>query len=129
MIEPLSAATENTLAFRLSGTLHDADYQFFVPRVEQAIEEQGSIRLLAQLDDFHGWDARALWDDIKFGVKHAQGIERIAIVGENTWEEWMATICSCFTNAEVRYFDISEVESAWEWLGEDQSPALTVSQN
>jgi SpoIIAA-like len=116
MIEQLPSDSEKILAFRLSGKLHDEDYKHFVPEVERAVEAQGKIRMLAQFHDFHGWDAHALWDDIKFATKHCFDIERIAMVGDKTWEKWMAVVCKPFTMAKVKYFDAAEVDAAWEWL-------------
>ena len=43
-------------------------------------------------------------------------IDRIALVGDRKWEEWMAKVCKPFTTAKVRYSDISEAEAAWAWL-------------
>ena len=44
---------------------------------------------------------------------------RIALVGEKTWEKWMATVCKPFTRAKVRYFDATEIEAAKTWLAEE----------
>jgi len=118
MIEKLSGGSEKTLGFKLSGKLHDADYKQFVPVIEEAVAREGKIRLLAQFHDFHGWDMHALWDDIKFSAKHCHDIERIALVGEKTWEKWMAQVCKPFTRAKIRYFDAAEVAAAWAWLAE-----------
>ena len=93
MIEQLKTDSPKILAFRMSGKLHDADYKTFVPAVEAAIEAQGKVRLLALFEDFHGWDLHALWDDIKFSTKHCADMERIALVGDRKWEEWMAKVC------------------------------------
>lgn len=116
MIQQLPQSTGKTLAFKMSGKLHDEDYQHFVPIVETAIGAHGKIRLLAQLEDFHGWDLHALWDDTKFAVKHCADVERVALVGDKKWEEWMAKVCAPFTLAKVRYFDVSDAEAAWGWL-------------
>lgn len=116
MIEQLADVPPTTLGFRLSGKLHDEDYKLFVPMVDQAIAEQGKVRMLAQFHDFQGWDAKALWDDIKFATTHCTKIERIAIVGEKAWERWMASVCKPFTMATVKYFDASEIEDAKAWL-------------
>ena len=118
MIEILSSKSEKIVAFKMSGKLHDADYKEFVPAVEAAIESQGKIRMLAQFHDFHGWDMHALWDDTKFAAKHLTEIERIALVGEKTWEKWMAKVCRPFTLAKIRYFDVAEMDQAWAWLAE-----------
>jgi hypothetical protein len=62
----------------MSGKLHDEDYQKFVPAIDAAAARHGKVRLLAQFHDFHGWDAHALWDDIKFATTHCTKIDRIA---------------------------------------------------
>ena len=118
MIEQLPQSTASTLGFKMSGKLHDADYQHFVPMVEAAIDAHGTVRLLAQFENFHGWDLHALWDDTKFSTKHCKDVERIALVGDQKWEEWMAKVCKPFTMAKLRYFDSSQIESAWQWLAE-----------
>jgi hypothetical protein len=118
MIEQLPQKSEKILGFQMSGKLHDADYERFVPVIEAAVAKAGKIRLLAQFEDFHGWDLHALWDDIKFSTKHCFDIERIALVGDKTWEKWMAKVCKPFTMAKVRYFDATEIDAAWKWLEE-----------
>ena len=40
----------------------------------------------------------------------------MALVGEKEWNRWMAKVCMPFTMAKVKYFDTSEIESAWMWL-------------
>jgi hypothetical protein len=118
MIEQLPAPSEKALAFKMSGKLHDEDYKKFVPLIDAAIAKEGKIRLLAQFEDFHGWDLHALWDDIKFSTTHCTKIERIALVGDKTWMEWMSKVCKPFTMAAVRYFDASEAEAARAWVAE-----------
>jgi len=116
MIEALSSPRDGVLGFRLSGRLHDEDYQHFIPAVEAAIQKHGKVRLLAHFEDFHGWDLPALWDDITFATRHYADVERVALVGEKTWEKWMAQVCKPFTKAELRYFDHAELAAAWEWV-------------
>lgn len=116
MIEQLQTHSPKTIGFKFSGKLHDEDYKTFVPAVEVAIEAEGKMCLFAQLEDFHGWDLRAAWDDIKFSAKHYSDFERIAVVGDRKWEEWIANLSNPFTKAKVKYFDTSEIDDAWSWL-------------
>jgi hypothetical protein len=117
MIEQLPSPSEKVLGFQMSGKLHDADYQTFVPLIDEAAKA-GKVRLLARFHDFHGWDARALWDDIKLAATHCTTFDRIALVGEKTWEKWMAAVCKPFTMARVQYFDAADIDKAWAWLQE-----------
>jgi hypothetical protein len=119
MIQQLPMSSDQILGFRMSGKLHDEDYKTFVPVIDAALARYSKIRLLAEFHDFHGWDMHALWDDIKFATTHCTKMDRIALVGDKTWEKWMAKVCKPFTMAKVRYFDASEVDAAKAWLAED----------
>jgi hypothetical protein len=118
MITRLDRSKDNVLGFTLSGKLHDEDYKHFVPAVDAAIATHGKVRLLAHFVDFHGWDFPAMWDDIKFATTHCAKVDRIALVGDKRWEEWMAKVCKPFTVAHLRYFDAAQIEAAWAWLQE-----------
>ena len=100
----------------IGGKLHTADYKLFVPTVEKSIHEHGKVRMLVQMHNFHGWDAGALWQDIKFDARHFNQIERLALVGETTWEKWMATFCAPFTSATIRYFSPNQLTEARAWV-------------
>lgn len=119
MIEQLPPrGSAKVLGFKMSGKLHDEDYKHFVPVIDAAVAAQGKIRLLALFQDFHGWDLQALWDDIKFATKHCLDIERIALVGDKKWEEWMAKVCKPFSMAKIKYYDAQDLATAWQWLEE-----------
>jgi hypothetical protein len=118
MIEKLPQSTDTNLGFKLSGKLHDADYQHFVPVIDAALAKNPKVRLLAQFHDFQGWDMKALWDDIKFSTTHCTKIDRIALVGEKAWEKWMSVVCKPFTMAKIQYFDTANMDAAWAWLGQ-----------
>ncbi len=104
------------LIVKLIGKLHKDDYRHFLPVVQKAIGRYGKVRMLVQMLDFHGWDAGALWEDIKFDVKHFNDIERLAMVGERTWEKWMVICCKPFTTAKMRYFPVEELAEARTWI-------------
>jgi hypothetical protein len=100
----------------LSGKLHKADYDQYVPAIEAIIERTGKVRFLMVMEDFHGWDLGAVWEDTKFDLKHHADIARIAMVGDKKWEEWMAKVCRPFTGASIKYFDASEQAAARQWI-------------
>jgi len=71
----------NILRVRVTGKLTSQDYLEFAPDFERLVRQHGKLRLLVELRDFHGWDAGALWQDVKFDLKHFNDIERVAILG------------------------------------------------
>jgi hypothetical protein len=114
----LDSMHDKVIALKLSGKLHDEDYDRFVPMIDLSVAQHGKVRMLVEFHDFHGWSAHALWDDMIFAASHVHDIERIAMIGEKTWEEWMAKVCKPFTRATIRYFDHAEADQARAWIVE-----------
>lgn len=106
------------LVIHVSGKLVKADYEQFVPEVERLVRQNGKLRMLFDMTDFHGWEASAAWEDLKFGVEHFADIDRLAMVGEKQWQHGMATLCKPFTKATIRYFNHADAAEARKWLEE-----------
>lgn len=104
------------LHVKVTGKLTKDAYEAFVPAVDQQIQQHGKLRILFEMHDFHGWTAGALWEDMKFDLKHWKDIERLAIVGESKWEQGMAVFCKPFTTAKIQYFDRANLAEAKAWL-------------
>lgn len=104
----------------VSGKIHKADYDHFVPEFERLVKEHGKLHVLFIMKDFHGWDLGALWEDIKFDLHHFSSIARVAMVGNKAWEEGMATFCKPFIKAKVSYFEEHRLAEAKAWLLSDQ---------
>jgi hypothetical protein len=112
--------TENAggkvLELQTTGKLTHDDYQRFASKFESLFKEHGKLSVLFEMVDFHGWEGAALWDDVKFDVKHFSDIERLAMVGDKKWEKGMSVFCRPFTTAKVRYFDTTELNQARAWV-------------
>ncbi|MFZ1746780.1 MAG: STAS/SEC14 domain-containing protein [Nitrospirales bacterium] len=106
------------LTVHVSGKLTKADYEEFVPVFERLVRQHGKLRVQFDMTGFHGWEASAAWEDLKFGVEHFADIARLAMVGEKKWQHGMATFCKPFTKATVRYFDHADAAKARKWLAE-----------
>jgi len=121
---PIQLNEENDgkiLAIQVSGKLAKSDYERFVSEFERLVQQHGKLRVLFDMKDFHGWEAGALWSDIRFDVHHFSDIERIAMVGDKKWEHGMAIFCRLFTSATIRYFEHAAAAEAHKWLSEGMS--------
>ncbi len=119
-IEVTATEAGKVLEIRVTGKLNREVYEVFAPRIEELIQEHGKVSVLFDMHDFHGWTAGALWEDLKFDLKHFSDIERLALVGESKWEKGMAAFCKPFTSAKIRYFDRPKLDEARTWVrGED----------
>ena len=118
-VQVIPVPSGHYIEVELSGKLTKDDYDIFVPAVEADIKEQGKVRLMVVMRDFHGWTMEAMWEDTKFDWKHFRDIEKLALVGDKKWEQGMATFCKPFTGATVKYFDVSELDAARSWISAD----------
>ena len=109
------------LEVELTGQLDKADYDQLGPEFELLTKQYGVLRVLVTLQDFRGWTAKGLWEDLKFDYKHYRDVDRLAIVGEKKWHEAMSSFCKLFTSASIRYFEKFEWDDAREWLIKESS--------
>src|SRR5271168_256509 len=106
------------LEVHVGGKLTKEDYEHFVPEFERLVRLHGKLAVLFDMAGFHGWDAGALWDDIKFDLKHFADIQRLAMIGDKHWQHGMAIFCKPFTAAKIQYFTHADAAAARKWLGE-----------
>lgn len=100
------------------GKLTQEDYDALIPGWEATIARYGSMRMLLLMEDFHGWEPGAAWDDFRFGLTHATKVRRVAMVGEKSWQKWMAKLGGVFLPGAVKYFDRSDLAEAEGWVRE-----------
>ncbi|MCH9697684.1 MAG: universal stress protein [Gammaproteobacteria bacterium] len=118
----------NIFAVRATGKLTHADYQAFLPELEDLISQFGTISLLIELENFSGWELSAVKDDVQFSFKHNHDFEKIALVGERSWHQWMVLMSKPFLSGEIQYFSRDDLQSAWDWLRDKQQPeAVAIS--
>ncbi len=108
----------NILAFKATGKLTDADYKKFLPILEEMIRKNGRISLYIEMRDFDGWEVMAAWDDFQFGLQHENDFKRIAIIADKALLHAAIGFVNLFSSIEMRFFDLTETEIAWDWLNE-----------
>jgi universal stress protein A len=125
MFEILPVNDKDILAFKATGKLTDADYKQFLPMLEEMIRNAGRVSLYIEMQDFEGWEAKAAWDDLRFGLQHDDDFKRIAIIGDKSWQHAAIGFVNFFSHIEMRFFDDSESEAAWDWLREKPQASVT----
>lgn len=108
----------HTLHVLISGKLTREDYDLFVPQLEKLMHAEQNLSMLVELRDFYGWDIGGLWEELKFDAQHLNDMERIAMVGDRTWQKWMTDFCKPFTTAKIEFFETPQLEKAKLWVAE-----------
>lgn len=114
MIQQMSESEENVLGYRVVGDVTKDDYATLVPEVQAAVKEYEAIRLLFDLNDFKWEKADAWGSDLDFGKDFKDTIERMALVGHQSWGKFMTKLAEPFYAQEVKWFE--DVDEAWTWV-------------
>jgi hypothetical protein len=120
MIEKIPDLPDNALGYTAKGTVTAKDYEtVIIPAVEELFTRKGKVRFLYHLgEDVTGFEAAAMWDDTKLGLKHLQGWERIAIVSDTEWIRAAISIFGLVIPGHVRVFHNNELAEAKRWISE-----------
>lgn len=110
----------NIGAFEISGTLGRDEFELAQNECEAAIHKVGSIKILAILKNFQGWEKASGWEDLSFAERNDTYIDKIAIVGEKQWEDLVyAFTAKGLRPVAIEYFDASQQDVARQWLNND----------
>jgi hypothetical protein len=104
------------LFLKAIGKLSHEDYEKINPMIDNALLgiKEAKIKALIDATQLEGWELRAAWDDFKLGLKHGSEFEKIAIYGNEKWQEYISKIASWFISGEVKFFE--NEEEAIKWL-------------
>ena len=53
---------------------------------ERLNDRPEKIKFLFQMHDFHRWNSGVVWENVPLTTEHRSDIEKIAMVGETSWE-------------------------------------------
>lgn len=106
--------SEGTLvSLKLVGRFTEADVEHVMPKLIHVIETGGTLRLVADLSDFSGWEWRAAWDKEAFGIKYWKDVRKIALLGTKNWSTLVARLVATITTCEVRVFEDHDKALFW----------------
>jgi len=110
-----TSADGRAMRLKVAGHLSHDDYRAMIPAMEAAIARHGKISAMVDMTGLDSMSPRAVLDDLAFDLGHLHDFERLGVVGNRDWQEWMTRVAAHMTSAEMRYFDVAEAEAAWAW--------------
>jgi hypothetical protein len=112
----LPQSSSETIGWRVEGRLTAGEVEAMHGQLDAIIEDKGSARLLVDLGAMEGAEPSAVWEDLRRTVGKLDAIERMAVVGDTTWQRWLTEVSGTITPTEARYYAPEEAEAAWAWL-------------
>jgi SpoIIAA-like len=102
---------------KVRGMFQKADYDRIIQIAKDAIEREGKVHALVILEGFEGWERRGDWGDVSFMMLQGQHIEKMAIVGDEKWQDdALAFTAKGFRATAIEFFTPSRLSEARRWL-------------
>ena len=117
MIDVQNHKDDRLLEVKATETLTEADFDHVAPVLKKHTAENTEPRLLLVMEQFKGWENIAsFWKDLQMDAEYLGQFDRIAIVGDAAWEEWLTKLLNPLTANEIKFFDPAEITHARKWL-------------
>lgn len=118
MFELIPGLPDNVLGVRAIGDVDDDDYEdVLVPEIEDRLSRHEKIRFLYVLGpEFEGFEADAVWEDAKLGMRTFTSYERIAIVTDSALLGRSVKAFGWLMPGEVRVFAVADLAAATTWI-------------
>lgn len=120
MVTILTDVPDTVAGFSLTGKITGQDYETIViPKVDEVAERTGKVRFLLVLHTSIGnFNIKAIWDDVKVGMKHLGQWHRTAIVSDEKGVNLFTDTLGQLLPGPVKSFTLAETEEAKKWIAE-----------
>ncbi|NJN11196.1 MAG: STAS/SEC14 domain-containing protein [Richelia sp. RM2_1_2] len=115
-IEYRNNSDNNIVEITIEGLITAADFDRVISQMKADFKKHEKLCILEEIRSFEGIDPMALWQDIQFGLPHINDIARVAVVTDMKWIQTFSSAIDNILDAEVKAFDLSQIESARKWL-------------
>lgn len=117
MLEKLNQSSENILGYKVIGKITKEDYAIVKSDLEDLLQQENSICLLLDLQEFKGEELTARGTKLSFRGEFQKKMVKMAVVGDKKWHEWYLTLDDRLNlTRQIEFFSAGEQEAAWEWL-------------
>lgn len=117
MIDIQKTKDDRLLEVKAVETLTEADFDHLAPVLKKHTTEKSTPRLLLIMEQFEGWEnISSFWKDLRMDTEYLGQFDRIAVVGDAAWEEWLTKLLNPLTTNEIKFFDPARITHARKWL-------------
>ena len=111
---------KGTLVLHPEGPIEASDFISISNEVDTYLGLHGKLHgVLIHAKSFPGWENfAAMLAHLKFLKENIQKIEKVAVVADGALANIMPNIAKYFIHAQVKHFDFSREEDAWDWLNQ-----------
>lgn len=107
---------KNYMFVEVSDMITKEDVESVIPALDNIIDKHEKIKCLVLLNEVKGYTFGGFIADFNYYLKNKSAFDSVAIVGDKEFEKGMVQIFDKLMPGKAKYFDISELEKAKEWI-------------
>lgn len=116
-LKEIDLGTERLLGIAIIGKMGIADYDRLNTLIEEQAAKYGQARIMLEIVTSSGFSGKALLEDLKTSVKQYKNVERMAIIGDQSWLKTTVRLSDLLTpGLELSAFGTTERKRAISWL-------------
>jgi hypothetical protein len=117
MIRRLDDVGGGVLAYEASGTITRDDVRVVQDDLLAGQAPARGRRMFVDVVGVDGATLHAVWQDVKHTLDYARYVDRVAVVGDERWHEWVTQAARLVPGIDMRYFEPDQRIEAGSWLG------------
>ncbi|MFT4685457.1 MAG: hypothetical protein ACJATN_001345 [Neolewinella sp.] len=116
-LKEIDLGTERLLGIAIIGRMEITDYDRLNTLIEEQATKYGKARIMLEIVTSASFSGKALMEDLKTSVKQYKNVERMAIVGDQSWLKTTVRLSDLLTpGLELCAFGTTERRRAISWL-------------
>ena len=116
-LKEIDLGSERLLGLAIIGPMKIADYDRLNVLIEEQAARYGKARILLEIVTSSTFSGKALLEDLKTSVKQYKNVERMAIIGDQSWLKTTVRLSDLLTpGLELSAFGTTERRRAVAWL-------------
>jgi len=116
-LKEIDLGGERLLGLAIIGKMNTADYDRINVLIEEQAKKYGKARIMLEIVTSAGFSGKALLEDLKTSVKQYKNVERMAIIGDQSWLKTTVRLSDLLTpGLELSAFGTTERKRAVAWL-------------
>lgn len=112
-------ANKILLILKIEGEFTDDNFTLLKEQLDATLNALGNIddlwiNALVDITQLESWTLQQGRDDLQLGLSQLTAIKKIAIIGNQSWQQLLSKVADWFVTADVHYFE--NKTSAIHWL-------------
>lgn len=117
MMRRLERSEGKVVGYSLSDEISDQEFTQAASQLKDDIAREGTIRVLFRLRDLSlSSFTHAVQERFQFLTEHAEDIERVAVVTDDTATKLLGDVADFLPDVETQTYSHDDETEAWAWL-------------